>query len=822
MPPPSAYTPLESLLFFQSLAALNSRPASFAHISETLRNNAFIRDHADYNADRLTPEALEDLYTTLLRDGVNTEGTDPKGRAEGPSVTNAKKRKITSPRPEALADVSHFSAVPDLVSHLYARYKEFVVRDIRHEEQRFDAIQAEIERIQKEDLEAGPAAVQPSAKQEETSTPADVDVKPAQPPHDVTKPPVGPTPTMAKPPMPQAQNIAQPKPIAPQAAQGQPLQVAEQPLPTCGEKPQPPPQKVPDQPPLPVNGKPSLVPQQRKVEPPSTTVTQEPHPSLPAVSPPQVSPAPIQPSPAGRGPLVSASQHPQGQQTPQVPPTQPFTPYPGKPSHTPTPQPPRAVSTQSATTPHPQQVPKPEVGKPVQTPHPSTVPSTPASAPGRASVQSSGPIGHGPAYGTPAIPAQGGLSESRGVRPPRPSIDSERSVTPWKELTRLSIPASPGSPVRLRREDMSPVSDRAPSPTEPEAPTEGVRPRRGKRRAADEKGQDAQADVDTRASKRAKSDKTAPSTRRKRDPSTTSSRSRRSMVRDEDSPTDLPPHGKVKEEVAITPAAMSEEAEAETPTASGRRGSTAAGRRAGRSRPKRKRSVSEAREPEPTPAEPTQADPSQYVLGARNFPRTGAPIMNDVSSHKVASIFTKPLTERDAPGYRDLIYRPQDLKSIKSAINQGSKALAAASETASTPIADAEVSAAGTASKNAVLMVPKTEDVIPPKGIVNSAQLEKELIRMFANAVMFNPIPERGFGPAFPLTTDSGSRASTQGPDDEGGIIHDTLEMFGDVEKAVTSWRAAETTTDESASKGGLSLRRGSDFNLDGADDAKG
>lgn len=201
--------------------------------------------------------------------------------------------------------------------------------------------------------------------------------------------------------------------------------------------------------------------------------------------------------------------------------------------------------------------------------------------------------------------------------------------------------------------------------------------------------------------------------------------------------------------------------------------------------------------------------------------------MNDVTTHKHASIFTKPLTERDAPGYRDLIYRPQDLKSIKSLIHQGSRALAAATEAASTPAGDGESPApgVGTPSKNAVLMLQKTEDVIPPKGVVNSAQLEKELIRMFANAMMFNPIPQRGFGPAFPMISDSGSRESTQVPEpDEGGIIKDTLEMFEDVEQAVTRWRAAERTADELASKSILALRRGSasDLNTDSADEVKG
>ena len=38
-----------------------------------------------------------------------------------------------------------------------------------------------------------------------------------------------------------------------------------------------------------------------------------------------------------------------------------------------------------------------------------------------------------------------------------------------------------------------------------------------------------------------------------------------------------------------------------------------------------------------------------------------------------------------------------------------------------------------------MLQLPLSTDVIPPKAIVNSGQLEKEVMRMFANAVMFNP-----------------------------------------------------------------------------------
>jgi hypothetical protein len=202
--------------------------------------------------------------------------------------------------------------------------------------------------------------------------------------------------------------------------------------------------------------------------------------------------------------------------------------------------------------------------------------------------------------------------------------------------------------------------------------------------------------------------------------------------------------------------------------------------------------------------------------------------MNDVSAHKHASIFGKPLTEREAPGYKDLIYRPQDLKTVRSALNQGNRAVAAATESFSTPI-DGESpnpAATGTPSKNAAWL-PKTAELIPPKAIVNSSQLEKELIRMFANAVMFNPAPERerGFGPSFPLGTANESRSSSQPWQlDEGGIFRDTREMCDDVEKAVTKWRAAErTTADDLSNKNLFTLRGNSGENAENTDsDVKG
>ena len=214
--------------------------------------------------------------------------------------------------------------------------------------------------------------------------------------------------------------------------------------------------------------------------------------------------------------------------------------------------------------------------------------------------------------------------------------------------------------------------------------------------------------------------------------------------------------------------------------------------------------------PPPSPIPDIFSKPG-YVLASRNFARISQTVMNDVIHHKVANVFAKPLTEREAPGYRELIYRPQDLNSIKKAISNGSKAANAVIE---------DLTQEGSSS----IWIPESLDVIPPKGIVNSGQLEKELMRMFANAVMFNPdLPtKRGFGPAFrtrqrtaePGTTFDEDREETEevikGKQDVS-VVKDTREMFETVEKSVSDWRSAEKAAEHGGKGTGGKLRGGGD-----------
>lgn len=167
----------------------------------------------------------------------------------------------------------------------------------------------------------------------------------------------------------------------------------------------------------------------------------------------------------------------------------------------------------------------------------------------------------------------------------------------------------------------------------------------------------------------------------------------------------------------------------------------------------------------PPPSSPATAQPT--ITASRNFGKMCEPIMNVISSHKHASLFAAPVRDRDADGYSGMIRRPQDLKSIRTSIAAGDRAVKAA-------IAAAESGAQGSpggisvtgGGTGATVTLPASEAVVPPRGIVNAAQLEQEVMRMFANAVMFNPGDE--------------------------GVVRDTREMYEAVAQSISHWRGAE------------------------------
>ncbi|KAI7598914.1 hypothetical protein KC343_g16211 [Hortaea werneckii] len=176
-------------------------------------------------------------------------------------------------------------------------------------------------------------------------------------------------------------------------------------------------------------------------------------------------------------------------------------------------------------------------------------------------------------------------------------------------------------------------------------------------------------------------------------------------------------------------------------------------------------------------------------------------MMNDIASHKHAVYFSQGVRDKDANGYSDIIKQPQHLKSIRAAITAGTRAVnagaAAAASSATAPSSSTtphqpppsvdSPSAAPTtpsvlsttkssADGSTTFELERSVDLLPPKAIVNAAQLEKEVYRMFANAVMFNP--------------------------GEDGLVADTREMFADVERGMREWRGAESSIGHSGAAG--------------------
>jgi hypothetical protein len=168
--------------------------------------------------------------------------------------------------------------------------------------------------------------------------------------------------------------------------------------------------------------------------------------------------------------------------------------------------------------------------------------------------------------------------------------------------------------------------------------------------------------------------------------------------------------------------------------------------------------------------------------------------MEQIVHHRSANMFAAPIREKDAPGYHKVVKQPQDLKTIRAAINHGNRAAAQAA--AALP----EGGDPGTSS----VWLPRTEDLVPPKSIINSSQLDRELAHVFANAIMYNPDPHHGPGPAFlrDVDEDEEGGAGDHGvvhdsgvlgyKVDEFGVVNDARAMFVEVEKLLSELRSAE------------------------------
>ncbi|MCJ1297467.1 hypothetical protein MMC08_000253 [Hypocenomyce scalaris] len=967
------HTPLEVLLFFRSLRSVGVDSSAFTGIVDSLKANEFIRESGTYNADRLNPDTLKDLYLTLLKDEIRNESAKTEKSANSTDGQhNPRKRKLSTPHLETVNEASnHEHLLPQLVNRLYARYRENALKEIEDEERKYRLLTRDIQEIERGEWDArlqheeltskrdpkSAASIQTLLRQDsgdvptlrdsprQPNSPRLQDTSPSTATHqgplpsqDVksmdnsTAPHQGPLPAQDVKPMdnstdaetnahlsgppstanaPQSQfalhdssqDISRPSsqshtrengvPFLPPPqfpnqgfSIGSPLpdaqrrltQAPAQPQATVGPSPSP---RV-NQTPLPQSERSSASP-----------IILPPPPGMLRSSGPPSGPLDALADMAGQQyranpPLPSPrqTQQPGSQQHPvQLPQPRNYmrNAYPYYDS-----QSPYASSYQPYNQPPlPQYYPPTHNGLP-PLPSPNSVHSQ-GPRPGHPSQYQSPlpPYGHYHGYSPnpyPQTPQAAALNPAHASRfaeqrtpvqtssakrrLPQPSpINTSVSSTKWKSTDHLAHIRSPGSPVSPASGDVSPVSEKAPSPIqEPSQLPEKASPshkneRRPKRDASKtEQGDGDNTRTPSRITRGGRSRGVASRGRGGRAESTTSSavagsvhgrtRSRSLVSHADELSMDANPtsNRNIKPEA---PATLPGDEDIEMTENTADEGSRKSNRpRRGtlrglemaelnRTSSKRRRSVQDT--PEATSQTPDERPPTSptvtfnrpnHVHSSRNFPRISATLMNDTSAHKLASLFAKPLTEREAPGYKNLIYRPQDLKSIKSAISAGSRAVAAAAEAVGTPANEAGSPMEGVntpgKSTGSSLWIPMNADVVPPKGIVNSAQLEKELMRMFANAVMFNPDSKRGLGPAFTNRQKSDGEDDEQqglevGGEEEGGVVADTREMFEAVEKSVTNWRAAERAVEDTVGKGSVSrLRAPGEKEDDEADELAG
>lgn len=203
--------------------------------------------------------------------------------------------------------------------------------------------------------------------------------------------------------------------------------------------------------------------------------------------------------------------------------------------------------------------------------------------------------------------------------------------------------------------------------------------------------------------------------------------------------------------------------------------------------------------------------PATHVLWTRSFNKVSASALEQVTSHRHANMFAHPIKARDAPGYPDIILRPQDLKNIRAAINNGQRAASALEKT----LPDSDTNAMN-------IWLPISIDIIPPKGIINIAQLERELVHMFANSIMYNQDPDRGVGPSFVKVDEEDDDEDAVGYEvDENGIVKETRNMFVEVEKLLSDLRseiernAQPSTVGRASDSRGVSVAAGDASNVE-------
>ncbi|KAL5448456.1 hypothetical protein PMIN05_001693 [Paraphaeosphaeria minitans] len=825
----TAYTHLESLLLFQSLHAYGVNPQVFTSISQLLKTNPDITSDKRFQSARLSPDALRNFYLHILKEEIRNERDHSDADATNGEV-KSRKRKAPSPSlPTVQESLQHQHLIPKLLNKLYAHYRAAVTEQIRQEEDRYERLQRELHAIERGESDhtrerangksasRSPSLPKKSPLLAQQPFPAQTNASPQAQglvrqngPSTIAPGPAGPfqpnlAPAFSQPSHATASAAPSPSPRKKQASADrkgkQPTTQPPQPPQTPRSQSSTPAQQGPSHtkapyPPPSVAHPPHLLthpstPGPHNASTPGSQHTpyqgfqqhlQGGHASGPqfqhhiqqhvANGVPQLAPSPasqqtkhspthqrfpgsVQPNP--QSPSVHTPQHQRGHvPIAGQPPYLPQHPYPGQPP----PQggfmlPPFQVapqdpsrSQQQATHPPQQQ----QISTPVNARQ-----SNITSYATRGGISHMQPMHGQPsnfatpvnvqrailsALATPTTPRPGSSfkpeARSLGSTPvKRPDADPldfnevrqhQQQSSPKLKSTRKSR-ARGKTKQKEQEPEPEPDSDHQAEEAVPEMETRQGRPRRKGPIKRGRPGSIASSHAGTSARGRSRSHSILSHTE--------------TIAADTESQAGSRIKSEDDDELAVTPSYMSTR-----------------GRSAAKPNNKRKRNL---REISPEESEDRSSTPSlpRTVVATRHFSRMCAPLMNDIGSHKHASTFTTAVKAKDAEGYYDIIKRPTDIKTIQKAIAAGAKQVAAA--------ASGDTPSGSPGGAGGVVELPHTADNIPPKAIVNSAQLEKELMRMFVNAVMFNP--------------------------GEEGVVEDAREMFESVQRSVSSWRSVEPSS---------------------------
>ncbi|KAK5175020.1 uncharacterized protein LTR77_000156 [Saxophila tyrrhenica] len=821
---PTAYTPLESLLLFQALRAegVNSH-AVFNRISEQLKKVSFVQGDPSYDSGRLSPDALRELYLWLLKEEVKRDAERQADRDDllrnGSLDPAQRKRKAPSPSLPTVHEASqHAHLIPQLVTRLYARYRDHAVKGIREQERKYHALQRDIGEIEEGKWDEG--LRQRTASRTQSPRPsASTHTQPAghkvDGSHSAAASPVPPG---------NSADSATTKPYKGNKI-GDVMNHGPEPpngtthrrtssgtvLPPLSEMaPQSPRFGIPPKVPGPLS---TQVPNNNGYHHSPTTGHQSPygthhgHPVSNSMASPQVqnalsrpssSPRPILPPPPGmKLPPPSPGPH---SASPNMhgPPVSGHQQYPHPPPH-------RLSNAQSpsatygyppphqAHPPHQQgyyqapqyqdrrtSYPPPQGQYPMQPPHAGGYQLPPFPVDGSQQGYAY-PSNYAPQPGYPPRQSQHHqYPPSAPTTVQRPPAQDPRLVsdivaalaTPQprpklnksfkRPLPTLDLGTPMPSPV-TEIEPFSPVLERAKLP--------------GRQTTSKREQRAAEAEQSPEPEPVPKSTRTRARTKRDRSPHSVVSSTADDLTRGTRSQSvstaagALPPsddrptsRGDVKIEPS-TPAGIVDlpESSHEYPPVPGsgpmtrkRRGTLQSqhhqppSKRARQRSPDRGPSVEDWATPPPRPT---------TITATRNLNKISAAIMQDIERHKHASYFANQVRDKDAPGYSEIIKNPQSFKSVRGMLTAGAKAVNAASASSDSPSTSTADTAAPTVDLD------RSADLMPPKAIVNAAQLEKEILRVFANAVMFNP--------------------------GEDGMVKVAREMCADVEGKVGEWRGS-------------------------------